>query len=511
VLRGGYYKVFDRIGLGLARQFDRNYAYGMATSLNSPYGLPYEQDPAVRFVDLSTMPPTLPAAPAGEFPTTPPLEAGIITGSVDASMETPYAHVVSFAVARQLGKDFSIEAAYVGRFGRKQLTRRDLAMPLNLTDPNSGMDYFTAAQQLIGAARAAGLNENSDPSEFAALGAIPYWENLFPDAAMDGLTATQMMGYYYTAMTPDYITALWLADQFCDPACSIYGPYAYFSQQYDSLGAISTVGKSDYNALQLTLRKRMSHGIQFDLNYTLSKSEDMGSSAERNSAFGSNFDTGGYSGFLVNPWDPDTAYGRSDYDLTHQVNLNFIWDLPFGEGRRFGGGSSGALNRIVGDWSLSGLVRWTAGFPFNVYNCRSCWATNWNLQGNAMLAEAGVLPPLGLTLDAVDGRPSPYTDPEGALEYFRFALPGEVGERNILNGDGFFTIDLSLSKSFKITGDHRLRLRADVFNLTDHVSYDVAALTMFPDRTGFGRYDGSMPVCDGMAGRCMQFALRYEF
>ena len=51
--------------------------------------------------------------------------------------------MVNFAIGRQIGTDFSVEAAYVGRFGRNQIVRRDLAMPLNLTDPESGIDYFT--------------------------------------------------------------------------------------------------------------------------------------------------------------------------------------------------------------------------------------------------------------------------------------------------------------------------------------------------------------------------------
>ena len=78
--------------------------------------------------------------------------------------------------------------------------------------------------------------------------------------------------------------------------------------------------------------------------------------------------------------------------------------------------------------------------------------------------------------------------------------------------DGYFTIDLSLSKAFRLgVADHRLRFRWDVFNLTNTVKFDVAQLNNIPDRAGFGRYDGSLATCDAQAGRCMQFALRYEF
>ena len=504
VVRAGYSKVFDRIGQGIALNFDENLAFGMSTSIGSPFGGVDERNPAVRFTGINTMPPHMPAAPAGGFPQTPPVRAGIITGSIDDTIKTPSAHTVSFAIGRQLGADFSIEAAYAGRFGRDLLVRRDIAMPLNLVDTRSGMDYFTAAQQMINAAQAAGLTGGSPRAAYAVLSPIAYWENLWPGAAGGGLTATQAMARAFMVNAPDYITALYDADEFCDPACSIFGPFAYFADQYDSLGALSSIGRSNYNALQLTFRKRFSKGYQFDLNYTLSKSEDMGSQLERGGAFG-NFSNGGYSGFLINSFDPEANYGTSDFDVRHQVNLNWVWELPFGKS------SSGVLKQAIGGWSFAGLTRWNSGFPFNVFNCRSCWPTNWNLQGNAMLVDPNRLPPTETKLNAVDGRPSPFADPTDALTYFRRALPGEVGFRNLLRGDGYFAIDLSVSKAWSIVRDHKLRLRWDVFNVTNTPMFDVGQLTMFPDRSGFGRYNGTLATCDAQAGRCMQFALRYEF
>ncbi len=511
VIRGGYSRVFDRIGQGLATNFDEGFAFGMSTTISSPFGGPYETNPAVRFVNLTTMPPTMPAAPKGGFPQTPPIRAGIITQSVDDTLVTPSAHVSNIAFARELGARFSFEAAYINRLGRDTLVRRDLAMPLNLVDPKSGMDYFTAAQRLITAAEAAGLSGGSAASAFGTLAGIPYWENLFPSAAGGGLTATQAIARAFMLNAPDYITALYELDEYCDPACSIYGPFAYFAEQYDSLAAISTLGHSRYDAMTLTLRKRFSDGYQFDFNYTLAKSKDLGSQAERGSGFG-NFALGGYSGFLLDSWNPEKHYGYSDFDVRHQINFNWISDLPFGQGKALASDVPGAVNQIIGDWSVAGLVRWTSGFPFSVQNCRSCWPTNWNLQGNAMLKDPDRLPATATTRNAVDNRPSPFVDAKEALTYFRYALPGEVGLRNEFRGDGYFTFDLSISKAWSIgIADHRLRFRWDTFNLTNTQRFDVGNMTMLPDRSGFGRYDGTLATCDGQAGRCMQFALRYEF
>ena len=310
---------------------------------------------------------------------------------------------------------------------------------------------------------------------------------------------------------PDWITALYDLDTSCDPACSKFGPYAYFAEQYDSLAGISSIGRSNYNALNLTLRRRFAAGVQFDINYTLAKSEDMGSQVERGDAFG-NSGNGGNSGFLINSFDPEQNYGPSDFDIRHQVNANWLAELPFGQGKRFGSGVSGFVNQIIGDWSVAGLVRWTSGFPFNVSNCRSCWATNWALTGNAMLVDPNDLPETGTTRNIVDGRPSPFVDPVAALTKFRRQLPGEAGIRNLLRGDGYYTLDLSMSKAWSLgIADHRLRFRWDVFNATNTPKFDVFNLTNTPDRPGFGRYNGTLATCDAQAGRCMQFALRYEF
>ena len=295
--------------------------------------------------------------------------------------------MASAIIGYDLSRNYTVEVGYVGRFGRDMLIRRDLAMPLNLVDPASRTDYFTAAQAIIRAAQAAGHHRQlRRRAPTPACRRVAYWENIFPGAAGGGLTATQAITRAFMQNGPDWITALYDMDTSCSPACSKFGPYAYFAEQYDSLAAISSIGRSNYNGMNLTLRRRFSDGVQFDINYTLAKSEDMGSQVERGSGFG-NFSNGGSTGFLINSFDPELNYGTSDFDVRHQVNTNWLAELPFGQGKRFGGGVGSALNALIGDWSIAGLMRWTSGFPFNVANCRSCWATNWNLQGNAMLVD----------------------------------------------------------------------------------------------------------------------------
>jgi hypothetical protein len=509
VIRGGYSLVYDRIGLALASNFDTNGSYGLSTALTSAYAGTNEDDPSVRFEGVGVLPPSVPAPPPGGFPQTPPDSAGNTYETIDDTLVTPYAHTFNAVVGYELTKNFTVEAAYIGRQGRNLLMRRDLFMPLNLTDPRSGADYYTAATALIEQLEANGF-------DYTAVTPIAYFENVFPDAAgvIEGLTATQVMAENFVYWYPDHLSVLYDFDQFCYPVCSRFGLNAYLNPQFASLAAQSSIGRAEYNALQLTLRKRYSQGYQFDFNYAYGYSKDHGSALERGTAF-TEYESGGYTGFLVNSWDPDQQYSYSDFDIRHQVNFNWVADFPWGNGRKWGSSMPGWLDAIAGGWSTAGLLRWTSGLPFNVYNARSAWATNWNLQGNTALKDPARLPPLGTTKDVVGGYPSPFSiDPLEALEYFRFLYPGESGIRNILRGEGFFTIDVSLAKAWRMpwSRDQRFWFRWDTFNVTNTPRFDVGAVTMFPDRTStFGTYNGTYATCDGNAGRCMQFSLRYEF
>ncbi len=228
-----------------------------------------------------------------------------------------------------------IEAAYVGRRGRDLLIRRDLAMPMDIVDPKSGVNYFTAAQQLINAYRQAGIN-SSAPASFLGIGAIPYWENMFPGAAgvvtASGqtvtMTATQRMARLYFQNDLDWTTGAVQCRHRLQSVLQRSRQVCVLEQPVLAAARAELDGDADYNSLQLTMRKRWTDGYQFDVNYTLSKSTDLGSAVERGQ-----IGLGGYSGFLLNSWEPDLQYSYSDFDVRHQMNLNWVADLPFGRTR----------------------------------------------------------------------------------------------------------------------------------------------------------------------------------
>lgn len=533
VIRGGYSLVHDNMGLALANRIDTAASFGMASNFSSPYQTYGETYPGIRFVNTSTVPATYPTAPPGGFPATPPSFAstgepqGIITSGIDNSLSTPYSNVYSLMIGRELPSNMTLEVGYVGRQGRDLTVRRDLAQPLNLVDKVSGMDYFTAARLLINAA--ASIPTTAPRSAYTSIAPIPFFENMFPGAAGTysgtAMTATQYMARAFRRSGGDWTTALYNLDEYCSPTCGALGPFAFFNQQWDALGVLSTLGRSEYHSLQASLRKRYSNGLDFTVNYTFSKSDDTGSAVERGS-FWTEYATSGYTGILINSFDPKSTWSPSDFDVRHQINANWTIELPFGQKKQFGGNAPGWLNAFIGGWQWNGIYRWSSGYPLSIINCRSCWSTNWQVQGNAQPIDPQQLPATGhyqfVTGDPTKGpqMPSMFKDPYAAYQnYFRLDYPGEGGLRNYLRGDGYFTIDVGIGKSWNMpySENHKMKFRWEIFNLTNTARFDVGSITMTPDNrtpnnySSFGSYGSTLNNCDNAAGRCMQVSMRYEF
>lgn len=527
VIRGGYSIVYDRIGEALARQYDSSGgSYGLSASLGGPFG-GVSESTSPRFTGLYSLPgaPIVPAAPAGGFPATPPHGGLSVSNALDDGIVTPYAHVLNFTIGRDLPADLSLEASYVGRRGRKLLTKIDYAMPLDLVDQASGMDYYTSASMLAKLVEAGDPRGLSVGTDTHLVKPIPYWENLFPGAAGNPVfdiyhvgaasTATQVVYDTFLGFAGDYGDALLFLDT--NPTLhSKLGEYAYFMNQFCCYFGAKTFGFSEYDSFQLHLRKRASHGLQVDFNYTLAKSLDTTSDVERSTpayCAGSGcgtLTTGGVTSVALDSWYPRKSYSYSDFDVRHNFNTNWVYEFPFGRGKWLGANVHGWANQIVGGWQVSGLFRLTSGFPFNVLSCGSCFTTNDGLVNNAVL----LTPTTKLPKTRVNksGIPNAFADPTDALSYFKPGRPGEIGLRNVLRGDGYFTIDTGLGKSFPLGERGRLQFRWETFNLTNTPKFSTSGLNAEIDQTStFGNYNTTFATCDGVAGRCMQFSLRYEF
>ncbi len=115
---------------------------------------------------------------------------------------------------------------------------------------------------------------------------------------------------------------------------------------------------SIYHALQIRLEKRLSHGLQFLTTYVFSKSLDDTSSSGSNSDW-----LGAMSTSIQDPYNRHLERAVSLFDQTHQFQFSWVYALPFGHGRLWGGGAPGVVDAVLGGWQLNGIYRWTSGFP----------------------------------------------------------------------------------------------------------------------------------------------------
>jgi len=557
VVRGGFGIVYDRVGAGLLNTFDKYGSFGLSTGITAPVPCvgPPGLDPscagagsfvAPRLTGLNTLPqndqlgrPYFPATPPATLPYTyPPAATSLaIQWGLDDRLKTPYSYTIDFSVGRELGHNMSLEVSYVGRLSHRLLSQEDLMMPLDIVDQKTGIDYFTAAKRLSSIGFT-GVPTSQVNAKMVGKTAA-YWQHIVKplkpgdsySLACSGGGTTDVVQAMYDLFscgggpvfgfgdetTPlanldywgsDYSGNGGIAGTLTNGAGSpqnyypsIFGTNAFFNSQFHSLYAWRSIGDANYNAMQVVLRKRMSRNIQFDLNYTYSKSIDLTSDAERVSEWI------GLSGNVINSWDPNALRGVSDFDTTHQINANWIINLPFGKGQWVGGNSGGVVDAFIGGWQLSGLTRWTSGFPVSAAN-GLYWPTNWQEGGEA----TQIAPAHPSTTIRPDGSvnlfPTDLPVTTVGLGPFRHDLPGESGTRNTLRGPGFAGLDMALSKRWKMfyNENHSLLFRWEVFNVPNLKRFDVQTITTDISSSSFGVFSGLLTN-----PRVMEFALRYEF
>jgi len=217
-------------------------------------------------------------------------------------------------------------------------------------------------------------------------------------------------------------------------------------------------GHSEYNSLQVSAQKRFSQRYQLQASYTLSKSMD-------NLQAQLNADVNNASVYPQDPYDRDIDWARSDFDVRHVFQGNFVWDLPGREG-----------SALLDGWQFNGIVTLRSGVPFTV----ALGGTNWSRSGNTSGEDRPNLRP-GVSPDAVV-----VGDPDHYFDTSAFVLPpqgtfGNAG-RNTLTGPSYAMTNVSFVKNTRIGAlgsGGQLQLRLELFNLLNRPNFAT------PDRVVF--------------------------
>ena len=227
---------------------------------------------------------------------------------------------------------------------------------------------------------------------------------------------------------------------------------------FNSIAAQIYDGWSNYNALQVRLQKRMSYGLNFQVNYAYSRSLDTGTG----NGHGSGVD------IYQNAYNPADNYGPSDFNMTHTVVGQIVYELPFGSGRQFA--LHGPLDQIAGGWRLSSLFQWHSGVPFTP-------VIQTSIAGYADPGLASSIAAGSYLYPQLVGSPYISTPAGRVFNPAAFADPaygtfGNLG-RNTLVGPGFSNVDLSISKEFPLHWEGvKIEIRADAYDLFNHINYN---------------------------------------
>ncbi|HYL37888.1 MAG TPA: carboxypeptidase-like regulatory domain-containing protein [Bryobacteraceae bacterium] len=271
-----------------------------------------------------------------------------------------------------------------------------------------------------------------------------------------------------------------------------------------SAGTQSSIGVSSYNSLQVSLNKRLSHGLSFVTSYTYSHSIDDGSGYEESSG------QAGSNGRGFNPYNAVLSRGDSAFDARHRFVAGYDYELP--HLTRFW--NNNFVKYAFDGWRVSGFSTFQTGFPFSPYDStfRSLTCSTLTYYGcpdgpngvgpittfdpRTSSVVNKVLSPTSTT-----SRPYYWFDPNQFTRQ-AFGTFGTSG-RNSIHGPGIIGTDFALDKQFLFTEQRQLELRLEAFNLFNHANFNLPSGNIASQN--FGRITGAQP------GRLVQLGVKVYF
>jgi Carboxypeptidase regulatory-like domain len=456
-----------------------------------------------RFNSINSVPFPV-SAPPFLTPVTPPF--AVFNGAVDPHLKTPYEYTVSFGLQRELPGGFQVEADYYGRFNRHLFVLADAGQLVDFTDPASGQKLSQAFTILERDA------QNSTPA--ASVPNQPFFENQM-NAALTAFGLGNCVSFFGTSCTQEiYLHNGTGSDGITGSLSSQLGqgdtaftwfqqpflPNVGFTPQFDVNTINTSLGSSSYNALFMTLRKRLTRGLQFDVDYTYSHSIDNNSDTEnQNGGF-----QPGVTSIICDATNPHECRGNSEFDATHQITADFVYDLPFGRGKAFAHNIGWALDEAIGGWQVSGIETWRTGLALTA---DSGIASTTSLAADPGEIFIGPKSALDTNVHVLpDGTVQIYKNPTAAIAAFTPPLGVQMGTRDNLRGPHFSNLDVAVNKNFPIKSErYKLQFRAEAYNVFNHTNFGL------PDPTINGNFGQLTTEAGVEPSRVMQFALRFDF
>ena len=375
---------------------------------------------------------------------------------IDPNMKTPTTHQFSFSIQRQILRDTVLDVTYVGRRAYHLLGAYNVNQAIIVQ--NGFSDAFKVVQ--------AGGNSPLINSLLSA------------DTRLNaGETGSQMLRRLFASQLQQNSVAA-VADAIGSrlqggrsvPTLSVNNAFALhpFPQYLGGVRVFDSNDFSTYHALEMQISRRFSQGVTANFAYTWSKALDSRSWDPSNSTVS----TGSVQSAGSTPFDIYNRrlnYAVSDFNRPHVIQSHWLIELPFGYNKKFANNMGPVLDRVVGGWELSGLLRWMAGSPFTVFSGANTLSSVVQTPASC----SGCTRDLGNTyFDTTSGLVWFFNEAERA----KFSIPdaGSLGNtpRNYFRRGSYFDVDMALLKRFRIKERTNLEIRADATNVTNSVSFD---------------------------------------
>jgi Carboxypeptidase regulatory-like domain len=254
----------------------------------------------------------------------------------------------------------------------------------------------------------------------------------------------------------------------------------------------ASVGNMNYNALQVVLQKRFSHGLEAQVSYSFQKC--MTNDDGYYGTWGAATQAGPSGNYWQNLYNPNGDYARCYWDSTHVLSAYAVYDIPFGRGKRFGSGVNAAVNAIAGNWSINPIISVHSGFPLSIYGADNSGTGSPENRPDCI---GPVTYPKTVSINGIQwfGQGS-----------FANAQPGTFGNcpaQGPVIGPGYTDVDVSMQKNFPITETMKFQFRTDFLNAFNHPNFGVPN-----DSCCTGTFGVSKQTQDS---RQLQFALKFYF
>jgi hypothetical protein len=223
-----------------------------------------------------------------------------------------------------------------------------------------------------------------------------------------------------------------------------------------SIGYLTSFGLANYNSLQSSLTQRVSHGLEFVVNYTYSKALGNATNADLGSQNNDAFRNSKY---------PNEEHGPLDIDVRQRFVASYLYDLPFGPGQRFATGIR-AVDQVLANWNWSGILTLSTGGWFTVTDGNGDFG-NSDTQSQRPDYVPGVKATSKPCIPGTFFNTCAFQNP----------APGSLGnvQMNSLEGPGEKNVDFSLLKKISLGGARNLELRAEAFDVFNHPNFEFAA------------------------------------